>query len=67
MNNYRLEIVEVTKNTCCLIYSKYFESDQNIKEDTYWRNNKCRTISKYNPTCDLKQTRKRKTKLQTQE
>ena len=35
MNNYRLEIVEVTKNTCCLIYSRYFESDQNIKEDTY--------------------------------
>ena len=35
MNNYGLEIVEVTKNTCCLIYSKYFESDQNSKEDTY--------------------------------
>jgi hypothetical protein len=31
----KLDVIEVTKNTCCLIYSKYFESDQNIKEDTY--------------------------------
>lgn len=46
MNSYRVEIIRIDKTGCCLVFSKYFESNANIKDNTYWKGNKCIIIQK---------------------